>query len=160
VRKSNADVMLCARTAGRRSAVRRIRTGGVTSILGSGLHGTPGSVAGHSNFYYDAMVLRARRPGPKVNQFIKSVNLGGTICPLRLRDRGDDLEGVIWTAQARTRLAGEGDRVQERVDARRATTYTKTCHVAVGRQMAMIEIQNGKPHYLAMQAEKVPPAPC
>jgi branched-chain amino acid transport system substrate-binding protein len=42
------------------------------------------------------------------------------------------------------------------------TTYTKNCHVPVGRQMLMIEYENGKPHStgVVVKPEKVPRYPC
>ena len=41
------------------------------------------------------------------------------------------------------------------------TTYTTSCHIAVGRKMAMIQIQNGKPSFLSnVTPKKVPKAPC
>src|SRR5262249_2760302 len=86
VRKSNADVVVvCSYPPGGASAVRQIRTGGITiPILGGGaFDGTfwLKSIPNLSNFYYDAMVSSALDdPNPKVNQFIKSVKApGGTI---------------------------------------------------------------------------------
>lgn len=42
------------------------------------------------------------------------------------------------------------------------TTYTPSCHVPVGREMLMIEYQDGKPHSTDefVKPEKVPPYPC
>jgi branched-chain amino acid transport system substrate-binding protein len=42
------------------------------------------------------------------------------------------------------------------------TTYTKNCHVPVGRQMLMIEYVNGRPHStgVVVKPEKVPSYPC
>jgi branched-chain amino acid transport system substrate-binding protein len=171
VRKSNADVVVvCSYPPGGASAVRQIRTGGVTLPIlgGAGFDGTfwLKSTPNLSDFYYDAMVSSALDdPNPKVNQFVKSVKApGGTIYALF----GYEIVETIAKALAKDGGKKDGDSLAKAIESFKneamlvgPTTYTKTCHVAVGRQMAMIAIQNGKPHYLSYtKPKKVPPAPC
>jgi branched-chain amino acid transport system substrate-binding protein len=171
VRKSNADVVVvCSYPPGGASAVRQIRTGGVNiPILGGGaFDGTfwLKSIPNLSNFYYDAMVSSALDdPNPKVNQFIKSVKApGGTIYALF----GYEIVETIAKALAKDGGKKDGPALAKAIESFKntpllvgPTTYSKNCHIAVGRQMAMIAIQNGKPHFLSYtKPKKVPPAPC
>jgi branched-chain amino acid transport system substrate-binding protein len=171
VRRSNADVVvLCSYPPGGAAAVRQIRTGGIDLPIlgGAGFDGTfwLKSTPNLSNFYYDAMVSSALDdPNPKVNQFVKSVKApGGTIYALF----GYEVVETIAKALAMDGGKADGPALAKAIESFKnepllvgRTTYTKTCHVAVGRQMAMIEIQSGKAKFLSYsKPKKVPPAPC
>jgi branched-chain amino acid transport system substrate-binding protein len=171
IRKSNADVViLCSYPPGGASAVRQIRTGGVdVPILGGAafdgtfwLKSTPNL----SDFYYPAMVSSALDdPDPKVNAFVKSVKApGGTAYALF----GYEIVETIAKALAMDGGKADGPSLTKAIESFRnepflvgPTSYSASCHQPVGRRMAMLEIQSGKPRYLAYsKPKKVPPAPC
>jgi len=171
VRKSNADVVvLCSYPPGGASAVRQIRTGGVDlPIIGGGaFDGTfwLKSVPNLSDFYYDGMVSSALDdPNPKVNQFVKSVKApGGTIYALF----GYLIVETIAKGVEKAHGSTDGPTLAKALESFRnvpllvgPTSYSAKCHIPVGRPMAFIQIQNGKPHYLSTtKPKKVPPAPC
>jgi branched-chain amino acid transport system substrate-binding protein len=170
IRKSNADVViLCSYPPGGASAVRQLRAGGVNvPILGGGafdgtfwLKSTPNL----SNFYYPVMVSSAGDdPNPKVNAFIKSVKApAGTVYALFGYE-------VVETIAAGIRKAhtADGPALAKAIESFHnepflvgPTSYSTNCHQPVGRRMAMMAIQNGKPHFLFNTTpKKVPPAPC
>jgi branched-chain amino acid transport system substrate-binding protein len=171
VRKSNADVViLCSYPPGGASAVRQIRTGGVNLPIlgGAGFDGTfwLKSTPNLSDFYYDAMVSSALDdPNPKVNAYIKSVKApGGTIYALF----GYEIVETIAKGVAKAHGSTDGPTLAKAIESFKnepmlvgPTTYSATCHIAVGRRMAIIQIQDGKPHFVAYSTpKKVPPAPC
>ncbi len=171
IRKSKADVVvLCSYPPGGASAVRQIRTGGVNlPILGGGafdgtfwLKSTPNL----SNFYYPVMVSSALDdPNPKVNAFVKSVKApAGTVYALF----GYEIVETIATGIRKAHGATDGPTLSKAIESFRnepflvgPTSYSTNCHVPVGRRLAMMAIQNGKPHFLSYsKPRKVPPAPC
>jgi branched-chain amino acid transport system substrate-binding protein len=171
VRRSNADVViLCSYPPGGASAVRQIRTGGVRLpiIGGAGFDGTfwLKSTPNLSDFYYNAMVSSAGDdPSAKVNSFVKSVNApGGTIYALFGYLVVETIQKAVMKAGGKT----DGPSLAKALESFRnerllvgPTTYTAQCHVPVGRAMAMMRIQNGKPRFLNYtKPKKVPPAPC
>jgi branched-chain amino acid transport system substrate-binding protein len=170
VRRSNADVViLCSYPPGGASAVRQLRTGGVTMPIlgGAGFDGTfwLKSTPNLSDFYYATMVSSALDdPSAKVNQFVKSVKApGGTIYALF----GYEIVETIAKGVAKARST-DGPALTKAIESFRnepllvgPTTYTANCHIPVGRPMAMMTIQNGKPRFLSYsKPKKVPPAPC
>jgi branched-chain amino acid transport system substrate-binding protein len=171
VRKSNADVVvLCSYPPGGASAVRQIRTGGVSLPIlgGAGFDGTfwLKSYPKLSGFYYDAMVSSAGDdPSKAVNAAVKGIKApGGTIYGLF----GYEIVETIAKAVAKDGGKTDGPSLAKALESFRnvpllvgKTTYTKDCHAAVGRKMAMIQIQNGKASFLAnVTPKKVPKAPC
>lgn len=170
VRRSKADVViLCSYPPGGASAVRQLRTGGVTMPIlgGAGFDGTfwLKSTPNLSDFYYATMVSSALDdPNPKVNRFVKSVKApGGTIYALF----GYEIVETIAKGIAKARST-DGPALTKAIESFRnepllvgPTTYTANCHIPVGRPMAMMAIRNGKPRFLSYsKPKKVPPAPC
>jgi branched-chain amino acid transport system substrate-binding protein len=171
VRKSNADVLiLCSYPPGGASAVRQIRTGGVSLPIlgGAGFDGTfwLKSYPNLSNFYYDAMVSSAGDdPSAAVNTAVKGIKApGGTIYGLF----GYEVVETIAKALEKDGGKADGPSLAKAIESFKnepllvgPTTYTAKCHAAVGRKMAMVQIQNGKPSFLEnVTPKKVPPAPC
>jgi branched-chain amino acid transport system substrate-binding protein len=171
VRKSNADVLiLCSYPPGGASAVRQIRTGGVNLPIlgGAGFDGTfwLKSYPILSNFYYDAMVSSAGDdPSAAVNAAVKGIKApGGTIYGLF----GYEVVETIAKALEKDGGKADGPTLAKAIESFRnqpllvgPTTYSAKCHAAVGRKMAMIQIQNGKASFLSnVTPKKVPPAPC
>jgi branched-chain amino acid transport system substrate-binding protein len=171
IRKSGADVViLCSYPPGGASAVRQLRAGGVdTPILGGGafdgtfwLKSTPNL----SNFYYPVMVSSALDdPNPKVNAFIKSVKApAGTVYALF----GYEIVETIATAIKKDGGKLDGPSLAKAIESFKnepflvgPTSYSTNCHMPVGRQMAMMQIQNGKPHFMfETKPKKIPPADC
>jgi branched-chain amino acid transport system substrate-binding protein len=171
VRKSGADVViLCSYPPGGASAVRQLRAGGVNvPILGGGafdgtfwLKSTPNL----SNFYYPVMVSSALDdPNPKVNAFIKSVKApAGTVYALF----GYEIVETIATAIKKDGGKLDGPSLAKAIESFKnepflvgPTSYSTNCHMPVGRQMAMMQIQNGKPHFMfETKPKKIPPADC
>jgi len=162
-------VILCSYPPGGASAVRQLRAGGVNlPILGGGafdgtfwLKSTPNL----SNFYYPVMVSSAGDdPSPKVNAFIKSVKApAGTVYALF----GYEIVETIAKGIAKAGTA-DGPALAKAIESFRnvpllvgPTSYGTNCHQPVGRRMAMMQIQNGKPHFLFnTKPKKVPPAAC
>ena len=170
VRKSKADVViLCSYPPGGASAVRQLRTGGVNIPIlgGAAFDGTfwLKSTPNLSNFYYPAMVSSALDdPSAKVNAFVKGVKApGGTIYALFGYE-------VVETIAAGVRKAHSADglKLTKAIESFRnepllvgPTSYSFTCHIPLGRPMAMLAIQQGKPHFLSyVKPKKLPPSPC
>jgi branched-chain amino acid transport system substrate-binding protein len=171
VRRSKADVViLCSYPPGGASAVRQIRTGGVKLpiIGGAGFDGTfwLKSTPNLSDFYYDAMVSSALDdPNPAVNAFVKGVKApGGTIYALF----GYEVVETIAKAVVKAGGSTDGPALAKAIESFRnekllvgPTTYSASCHIPVGRPMAILRIQNGKPHFLSYSKPKrIPKAPC
>jgi branched-chain amino acid transport system substrate-binding protein len=170
-RSSGADfVVLCSYPPGGASAVRQLRAGGVdVPILGGGafdgtfwLKSTPNL----SDFYYPVMVSSALDdPSKKVNAFIKSVKApAGTVYALFGYE-------IVETIAAAVRKAGgktDGPSLAKAIELFRnepflvgPTSYSTNCHMPVGRQMAMMQIQKGKAHFMfETKPKKIPPADC
>ena len=118
-----------------------------------------------SNFYYPAMVSSALDdPSKKVNAFVKSVKApGGTIYALF----GYEVVETIARGIKKARSA-DGPALTKAIESFRnepflvgPTSYTTNCHIPVGRPMAMMAIQKGKPHFLSyVKPKKLPPSPC
>ena len=171
VRKSNADVVvLCSYPPGGASAVRQIRTGGVKlPILGGGAFDGTFWLKAYpklSDFYYDAMVSSAGDdPSAAANTAVKGIKApGGTIYGLF----GYEIVETIAKGLQKDGGKADGPTLAKALESFRnepllvgPTTYTTSCHIAVGRKMAMIQIQNGKPSFLSnVTPKKVPKAPC
>lgn len=170
VRRSKADVViLCSYPPGGASAVRQLRTGGVKLPIlgGAAFDGTfwLKSTPNLSNFYYATMVSSALDdPSARVNAFVKSVKApGGTIYALF----GYEIVETIARAAAKAGST-DGPALVKAIESFRnepflvgKTSYSTKCHVPVGRALALMAIQNGKPHFLSYtKPRKVPPALC
>jgi branched-chain amino acid transport system substrate-binding protein len=163
-------VILCSYPPGGASAVRQLRTGGVDLpiLSGSAFDGTfwLKSTPDLSNFYYPVMVSSALDdPNPKVNAFVKGVKApGGTVYALF----GYEIVETIARGVQKAGGSSDGPALTKAIESFRnepflvgATSYSTNCHIPVGRKMAMMQIQKGKPHYMYdLKPKKIPPAPC
>lgn len=167
---SDADVViLCSYPPGGASAVRQLRTGGVEMPIfgGAAFDGTfwLEAIPDLSGFYYPGMVSSAGDdPNPAANEFLAQTEpAGASIYALfghlivetiaEAAERAGTLEGqaladAIETFDGFETLVGP-------------TTYSETCHIPVGRPMAIIEIQGGEPSFIEyVTPQLIPDAPC
>jgi branched-chain amino acid transport system substrate-binding protein len=167
---SNADVLvLCSYPPGGASAIRQIRTGGIDlPILGVAAYdGTfwLEAVPDLSDFYYPTMVSSAGDdPSAAVNEFLAAAKpAGGAIYALFGYE-------IVETLKLGVEKAGttEGKALAAAIETFTdepllvgPTTYTTDCHIPLGRNMAMLEIQAGKPKFLEYVTPKeLPESPC
>lgn len=162
-------VVLCSYPPGGASAVRQIRTEGVDlPIFGGAAY--DGSfwleaIPDLSNFYHPAMVGTALDdPNPAVNDFLEAVNpAGGAIYSLFGYT-------IVETIQLGAERAGsvDGNELAAGIETfdmepllTGPTTYTAECHIPVGRNMAIMQIQDGTPAFVEyVTPTEIPPAPC
>lgn len=170
VRGTDADVVLvCSYPPGGASAIRQLRTGGVTLPLfgGAGFDGTfwLEAIPDLSDFYHPSMVSSAGDdPNPAVNEFVNSVDAtGGTAYALFGYE-------IVETIRRGVEIAGttEGAALAEAIESFTdeeflvgPTTYTPECHIPVGRPMVIQEIQAGDSSFVAaVEPSALPDAPC
>lgn len=170
VRGAQADVVLvCSYPPGGASAIRQLRTGGVTLPLfgGAGFDGTfwLEAIPDLSDFYHPAMVSSAGDdPNPAVNEFLSSVDVsGGTIYALfgyeivETIRRGVEIAGTTEGAALAEAIESFGD--EDLLVG--PTTYSTECHIPVGRPMAILEIQEGAASFVeTVEPSVLPDAPC
>lgn len=169
-RGSDADVVVvCSYPPGGASAIRQLRTGGIDAPLfgGAGFDGTfwLEAIPDLSDFYHVAMVSSAGDdPNEDVNAFLEDVKAsGGTIYALFGFLIIDTIRRAIEEAGTTegTELAAAIESFDDEDLLVGPTTYSAECHIPVGRPMAVLEIQNGKPSFVeSVTPSAVPDAPC
>jgi branched-chain amino acid transport system substrate-binding protein len=171
VKDSDADsVIMCSYPPGGASAIRQLRTSGVDLPIvgGAAFDGTfwLEAIPDLSDFYYPTMVSSAGDdPNPDVNEFLAAVDpAGGAIYSLfgysiiesvaaALEMNGGNADGTalaeaLQTFKDQPLLVGP-------------TTYTADCHVPLGRPMAVLQIQDGKPSFIEYSTpEELPDTTC
>ena len=155
IRDSEADVLvLCSYPPGGASAIRQIRTGGIDLPI-QGVAAYDGTfwleaIPDLSDFYHPAMASAAGDDAnPDVNALFAAVPpAGGGIYVLF----GYLIVETLARALEITNGSGNGEELASAIETFAdepllvgPTTYSDTCHVPIGRQMAMMEIQNGAP---------------
>lgn len=167
---TDADVVImCSYPPGGASAVRQLRTEGIELPIfgGAAYDGTfwLEAIPDLSDFYHPAMVGTALDdPNPAVNAFLDAVDpAGGAIY---------SLFGylTVETIQLGVERAGttDGEALAEAIESFDEepllvgpTTYSDECHIPIGRNMAIMEIQDGSPSFVEyVTPSEVPQAPC
>jgi branched-chain amino acid transport system substrate-binding protein len=167
---SDADVLvLCSYPPGGASAIRQVRTGGIDlPILGVAAYdGTfwLEAVPDLSDFYYPTMVSSAGDdPSAAVNEFLAAAKpAGGAIYALFGYEIVETLKiGVekAGTTEGKA-LAAAIETFTDEPFLVGPTSYTTECHIPLGRNMAMLEIQGGTPKFLEYVTPKaLPESPC
>ncbi|MEQ8719555.1 MAG: ABC transporter substrate-binding protein [Acidimicrobiales bacterium] len=154
---SDADVLIaCSYPPGGASAIRQIRTGGIDLpiIGGAGYDGTfwLESTPDLSDFYYPTMVSSAGDdPNADVNTFLEFVDpAGGAIYALF----GQQIVEIVARAAEMAdstdteALASAIESFTDEPTLVGPTTFTDTCHIPLGRNMAIVEIQGGVPSFV------------
>jgi branched-chain amino acid transport system substrate-binding protein len=166
----DADVVvMCSFPPGGASAVRQLRTGGVDlPILGAApFEGTYWleAVPGLDDFFYASMASSAGDdPNPAVNSLLAAARpAGGGVYVLvgysavQTITRGIQLAGTtegVALAHAIETFTDEPLLVGP-------TTYATECHIPLGRPMALMQIQAGRPSLLEyVTPSELPASPC
>jgi branched-chain amino acid transport system substrate-binding protein len=164
VKSADADVVImCSYPPGGSSAIRQVRTGGVNLpiIGGAAFDGTfwLQAIPDLSNFYYPTMVSSAGDdPNPDVNAFLAAVKpAGGAIYSLF----GYEIIESVAKALAMNGGKADGTELAKALESFKdekllvgPTTYTADCHVPLGRPMAVLQIQGGKPKFIEYSTPK------
>jgi branched-chain amino acid transport system substrate-binding protein len=162
-------VVLCSYPPGGASAIRQLRTSGVSLPIygGSGFDGTfwTDAVPDLSNFYHAAMVSSAGDdPTPAVNEFLSSVKFEGSASYALFG------ELVIETIAKGIERAGtaDGPALAKAIETFKdepllvgPTTYSADCHAPISRPMAMVKIDKGKASFVeSVKVTDVPNSAC
>ena len=157
VKASQADfVVLCSYPPGGASAIRQLRTAGVSTPIfgGSAFDGTfwTKAVPDLSNFYHPAMTSSAGDdPTKAVNDLLSAVKFSGSASYVMFGYE------VIETIKRGVEIAGtaDGPALAKAIESFKdeplltgKTSYSATCHAPIDRPLAMMQIQQGKASFL------------
>jgi branched-chain amino acid transport system substrate-binding protein len=157
IKASQADfVVLCSYPPGGASAIRQLRTAGVTTPIfgGSAFDGTfwTKAVPDLSDFYHPAMTSSAGDdPSKGVNDLLSAVKFSGSASYVMFGYE------VIETIRRGVEIAGtaDGPALAKAIETFKdeplltgPTSYSPTCHAPIDRPLAMMQIQQGKASFL------------
>jgi branched-chain amino acid transport system substrate-binding protein len=157
VKASQADfVVLCSYPPGGASAIRQLRTAGVSAPIfgGSAFDGTfwTKAVPDLSDFYHPAMTSSAGDdPNKAVNDLLSAVKFSGSASYVMFGYE------VIETIKRGVEIAGtaDGPALAKAIESFKdeplltgKTSYSATCHAPIDRPLAMMRIQQGKASFL------------